>query len=113
MEGEQDRQSVIGIVSFVSSGLGAIMIVGLFPLMSYLERNDVEIPESWQFFGALFMPVALLLMLVGIVAGIAGLFVKDRRKKAAIVGLIVGCASIVLFVGILVFVFAFAAKNGG
>lgn len=107
----EHRQSKIGVVSLVSSILSTLLVLGVFPLMSYLDKNKIDVPEPWKSIGALYMPLVALLSLLGIGTGIAGLFVKSRRKGFALLGLIIGCCSILLFVGIVAMVFAFKARN--
>lgn len=66
------RQSKIGAVSLVSSIVAIIMVIGVYPLMSFLDNTAIEVPEPWQALGALFMPLAALLSLTAIVTGIIG-----------------------------------------
>lgn len=107
----ESRQSAIGRISLVLSVLSTLMVIGIFPLMSFLDNNKIEVPEPWQSVGALYMPLAALFALVAVVTGIAGLFVKNRRRGFALAGLIVGGCSILLFAGIIVMTAVFMARN--
>jgi hypothetical protein len=98
------RQSRCGVVSLASSIVAALMVVGVFPLMSFLDKNEIEVPEPMQSIGALFMPLAALLSLVAIVTGMIGLLSKDRRRGFAIAGLATGTCTIALLMVIVILV---------
>lgn len=78
------------------------MIVGVFPLMNFLDDNKIELPEPWKSLGIIYMPLAAALALAAICTGIVGLLVKDRRKGFALTSRILGSCSMLAFVGILV-----------
>lgn len=92
------KQSIIGIISLVSSIAGLVMIIGVIPLMSYLDRAKTELSETVQSLGALYIPAALLLALFSIMSGIAGLFSRNHRKDFAMGGLLIGIISILLLI---------------
>jgi len=92
------KQSGIGTISLVSSIVGVVMIIGVFPLMAYLDRTKTELSETTQSLGALYIPIALLLALFSLVSGVAGLFPRNHRKEFAMTGLVIGLSSIVVFI---------------
>lgn len=87
------------------------MIVGVFPLMDYLEYSKVVIPEPWQSLGALYMPLAVILSLTAICTGIVGLCIKNRSRAFALAGLVLGSCSMLAFAGILVMIFAVLQRS--
>lgn len=95
---EPAKQSLTGAISLASSIAGLVMIIGVFPLMAYLDRAKTELPETVQSLGALYMPVALLLVLLSLMSGVAGLFPRNHRKEFAMTGLVIGLSSVVVFI---------------
>lgn len=82
---------VCGLISFV-------LTIGLYPLMLLLDQIKTDIPEPWQTIGGLYMPLAGVLALAAIGLGIAGRIKKRQRQRSATIGLLLGIASIGMFV---------------
>lgn len=98
------RHSGLGIASFVMAVVMTCVMVVLFAFAGYLEMSTpggVDEDSAGAITVGLALMASWVLILVSLALGIAGLFVGQRKRVFAILGVVIGGGILLLSIGLM------------
>lgn len=104
-ENESNKNSVLGIISFIISLVAGISLIGLLAVsvaMESINQGNVEKDTSKSFILGLLLICILFLEFIAFGLGIGGLFQKNSKKLLAILGIVFSSMTVLAFCALVV-----------